>query len=401
MKFMLCLLFTNLINTLEWNYNNNKSANQNSKVSSKDFMGYCNADYKFFGKPPNFHLEKLIVIFRHGDRAPIKNYYSDWENKNCIKCNFTGEKINNCQKKKCEEGELTSKGYDQAQKLGGFIKKNYQKLLFPDNLHKEYISYRVTKIGRTHSTLMGVMNGLAKTKSIRHIRPLPYTDPLMKIKKCMYLEKQMSLDFKISIKTFNLFYKLGILNGKKLSYFSDELKCAMCNNITINLKNKDDVFNKIIKISFDNWSKQMSNVIKNDMSKTILFGRFGFELIDELQSKSVLSLISAHDGSIAMILAALTSDIQKWPPYASAIFIELWCKSTKKYVRLIYNDKKINFDGYAEELIPLNVFLYYIYSLSLDDTEISRMCQINTSSINNSNLLRNEDENDDYFFKLF
>ena len=145
----------------------------------------------------------------------------------------------------------------------------------------------------------------------------------------------------------------------------------------------------------------MSNVIKNDMSKTILFGRFGFELIDELQSESVLSLISAHDGSIAMILAALTSDIQKWPPYASAIFIELWCKSTKKYVRLIYNDKKINFDGYAEELIPLNVFLYYIYSLSLDDTEISRMCQINTSSINNSNLLRNEDENDDYFFKLF
>ncbi|WUR03123.1 acid phosphatase [Vairimorpha necatrix] len=387
MKFYLYII---LILSVDWDYNNKKDQVEASKVISNEYKEYCKANYKFFGKVKNHHLNKLIVIFRHGDRAPLKNFNSEWSKKKCVKCLFNQDTISNCKNANCNIGDLTITGFKQAQELGKFIKKNYEKLLFPDGINEKDIYYRVTKVKRTHSTLMGVMKGLRKKDSINNVNSFYKDDSLLRIKNCSSLDQLNSNNFKVNDDTLCAMEKMDIQNGRDLAYLADEIRCAMCNKIKLDISNENDIINKILKLSNNNWSKQMDNVQNNENARTILFGRFGNDLLNLLSCTPTLSLISAHDGSLGMILSALSSKIQNWPSYASAIFIEIWSKSEKQYVRMIYNNKKLDLDGYDDDMVPIGEFIKYVSKLSPEGVGIESLCQIKNTGKNNSFLIANK-----------
>lgn len=365
--------------SLNWDY-------YDSNTNKQEFKKYCQPVYKFFPRNGNYNLEKLIVIFRHGDRAPLKNLSKDWEKKKCIRCKFTDGQIYNCNEKNCTKGDLTIKGFNQATKLGKFIKKSYVPLLFPNKLNIEKFNYRVTKIGRTHSTLMGVMKGINNNKTIDQVKKGGDIDSLLKIKECTYLKEKTMVDTKINKDLEEDLNNINIFDEKELSLKADEIRCNMCNNI----KNKPDNKNineQILKLSNNTWSKQMKNVSLDKTSKKIVFGKFSSELIEEMRSDFAISFISAHDGSIAMLLSSLSDTLQEWPPYASAIFIEIWCKHGRQFVRLVYNDKKIEFIESEKEFIPIEVFGRYLIKMSSDDFKIKQLCAQNGNTFNSNFLI--------------
>ncbi|EOB12862.1 Acid phosphatase-like protein 2, partial [Nosema bombycis CQ1] len=305
---MKLLLLIFVVHSINWNIGKGKGDRGGKKNkpgkgdSSKDYpktkipvkdlkedMGYCQAKYQFFPKKENFNLERVVVIFRHGDRSPMKNNNDEWKKKTCVECPMNGNTITECRNKKCENGELTTKGKDP----------------------------------------------------------------------------------------------------KRISEKADEIRCSMCNSVSVTCADEDcqnDTLPEIVKLSNSMWKKQVQAVVASDLGKKIIFGRFARDLLEILSSNKLMYLVSAHDGTLSMILSSLSDESYAWPPYASALFIEVWCKYGKQFVRLVYNDKKVEFTEKPGEYIPINEFTSYLERMKAEDRELDNLCRSGGSSGNKSRL---------------
>lgn len=390
------------------------------------YKEYCDAVYKHIPQKKDLTLVKLIVVHRHGDRAPVKCKESSmWPNEDCIKCSYKNFSIKDCKKKNCREGELTSKGYQQMVRLGEFIKNEYADLLDdasgndkkvqkrkklkkesvewinPELLEKpgddknennesgsikkeeikkaktnpadknakkqiKSIKLRATEVGRTHSSLAGVYKGLTGEEEVPNVYiPKATSDSLINQKNCNALNTILNRNIT------NWFKEVepNSIDPKQPQIMTDIYMTHICNHVDLNCKNiscDPDVIMKYIKAGLATWRSQTDVTYKNEKVLKLAFGRFAKELLDMMMDDTKLFIISAHDGSLSIILSGLKTAAREHPPYASAIFIELW-KGDEYYVRILFN-KSVCQTGIDDSTnIPLKKFIQYLYKVQFKD----------------------------------
>jgi 2-phosphoxylose phosphatase len=325
----------------------------------KPYKGYCQAEYKFFPKRENYNLEKLFVVFRHGERVPLHKVDGEWKSAKCRSCSLSKGAVDQCKKVSCSNGLLTSKGSSQAKSLGKFIKKNYEKLLFDKKISINEVKLRSTNTSRTLASLAGVMKGLVGEEKAANVDVGSSKDSLRKsLSDALTESNEDLLDFfnkPMISRDSERFKKYCGPEGRL-----DHYLCAMCTNTKINCKelNCDEpTIAEHLKSGMEGWSYLIHLASQNDEAKKRAFGDFAKDLLCDLGGDALLSLYAAHDTSLAAILAGLDTGIGEWPPFASALFIEIWCHGGKQTVRLVFNNRVIKPSTAIDDFVPIKDFI--------------------------------------------
>ncbi|ADM11776.1 acid phosphatase precursor [Encephalitozoon intestinalis ATCC 50506] len=335
------------------------------------FRRYCQSGYKFPEKAENYNLEKLFVIFRHGARAPVRNLTREWDNQECMPCNFNDNVISDCKRKKCSEGDLTHRGFAQMITLGKFIKKIYKPLLFDKQVKMENIKMRATKIPRTHSSLAGVIRGLTGDTEIGNVEVPQKDDSLLNTLGCASTKEREDVT--------RLFDKPSIVQDNqtfsrhpKPQERADHYYTSLCSRVNVdcaelncNIKNVEDH----MKSANDAWTYMATIGSKNVENRKRLFGRFARDLLIDIGEEKQILLYSAHDSSMSAILVGLETDVLEWPSYASALFIEIWCNTGKQYVRMVFNNRVVKPKSFLDDYIPIRDFMELIKSSSASNPQ--------------------------------
>eukprot|EP00866_Antonospora_locustae_P001969 jgi/Antlo1/1969/141 len=346
-----------------------------TRPEAKKFSWYCGVNsYSRKDQKPNYSIEKVIVIHRHGDRTPIVMTGSKWSERSCISCVRENDRrsIGPCTERKCESGDLTVKGYEQLKKLGKFIKDQYRVLLGDAGDNLDGVEMRATLAPRTHSSLFGLVNGIKKTKRLESVH-IPTDDSLVVPENCKRLDEVM-------IAQGRELYK-GISTSKRSTdpvKIADNYWTHMCNDVAINcnmLDCSEETIWKYLNASTQVWSEQTKVVDENESLLKILFGKFANELAEIIENNTHMHIYSAHDGSLSSVLAGLGARVYERPPYASAIFIERWVDRNKnKFVRVVYNGRVCKTLIDENTNIPLDKFLKYIKILAVESEDLHDLC---------------------------
>lgn len=323
------------------------------------FHSYCLSEYKFVPKMENYNLEKLLVVFRHGARAPIRNISRQWRTQRCMGCGFKEGAISGCREKECSDGDLTYMGFEQMKALGGFIREKYKPLLFDNKIKKSNIKMRVTKIPRTHASLAGVVMGLTGDTILEDVKMPEESDSLAMglgavVPRCK--GENISSFSSSMITRDNEAFKTHSRPQER----ADHYYTSMCSGVNVDCKELncevDNVFEHM-RAANENWTKLADLAAKDEDSRRSVFGIFARDLLFDIGEDREMLLYSAHDSSLTAILAGLNTGITEWPSYASALFVEIWCKTGKQYVRLVLNNRVIKPRTFSANYIPIREFI--------------------------------------------
>lgn len=343
---------------------------------AKKFNWYCGVDsYSRQNQKPGYRIEKVIVIHRHGDRAPLVMAESKWSEKRCISCVLGNDRrsIGPCTEKACESGDLTVKGYkQQLKKLGRFIKDQYGVLLGETGDSLEGVDMRATLAPRTQASLFGLANGIRKTKRLENVN-IPTDDSLVVPENCRRLDEVMKAQGRELYREISTSKRSG--DPAKIA---DNYWTHMCNDVAINCKELDcseKTIWKYLNASARAWQEQVRVVDENESLLKTLFGKFASELAEIIGNDTHMHIYSAHDGSLSSVLAGLGARVYERPPYASAVFIERWAdKNKSKFVRVVYNGRVCKTLIDEDTNIPLDKFLKYIKILAVDSGDLHDLC---------------------------
>lgn len=323
------------------------------------FRRYCTSGYEFHPKMENYNLEKLLVMFRHGARAPTKNVTRFWKDRKCMSCIYSKDenKISDCQKKDCGEGDLTTRGFDQMVGLGRFIRSNYKPLLFDSRIRGENLKTRATKAPRTHASLAGVIKGLTGDTIVENVE-VPENDSLKASMTCSLPKKGDIdlLDTQEFMQDNNTFGRSHPRPSERIDHYY----ASMCSAVKIDCKELSCEIDKIVRYMSagnDKWRYLAGLASRGRRSRRLVFGDFARELRRDMSEQKQILLYSAHDSSLTAILAGLGIPMDEWPSYASALFIEVWCNGGKQFVRLVLNDRVVRPSEFATEYIPMRSFI--------------------------------------------
>lgn len=342
---------------------------------TKKFNWYCGVNsYSRKYQNPNYSIEKVIVIYRHGDRTPVAMNKSKWSERMCVSCEYGNDRrsIGPCAEKKCESGDLTVKGYEQLNKLGKFIKDQYGMLLGEagDNIYG--VEMRATLALRTHSSLFGLVNGIKKVNRLENVH-IPTDDSLIIPENCRRLDEVMKAQGRDLYKGIST--SKGSTDPVKIA---DNYWTHMCNDVAINCDELDcseKTIWKYLNASTRVWNEQIKVVDENESLLKILFGKFANELAEIIGNDTHMHIYSAHDGSLSSVLVGLGARVYERPPYASAIFIERWAgKNKNKFVRVVYNGRVCKTLIDEDTNIPLDKFLKYIKILAVESGDLHDLC---------------------------
>ncbi|KAM0677368.1 hypothetical protein BDAP_002051 [Binucleata daphniae] len=358
-----------LIIVLFYIFSYSQSINENAGLEK--YKNYCESTYEVFDLPKKYKLHKLLVFHRHGDRSSLNVEYSQWKNSMCKVCDYENGKIINCRERKCKDGELTIKGYEQMKMLGQFIKKNYKKLL------NDKVYLRCTSIERTQSSLHGVLTGLFGDDTDKKVEILPYDkDALLIRKDCLYLTEQVTnrvtSNFS-AVASKDEYLKIDLPQRRADIYLT-----AMCNNVELDcsMVNCDKaIIEDYIKTSFKAWQEQADVMSRDEHVLKLTFGRFVDDLKKVMASENDLNIFSVHDSSLSMLLAGFGVNDKGHPAYASAIFVEILDDGSEKYLRIIYDTKVETTTIDDSEYIPLKKFTNYLNELKADEDYIEERCK--------------------------
>ncbi|KAM0676409.1 hypothetical protein GVAV_000375 [Gurleya vavrai] len=319
------------------------------------YKEYCGSTYQRFPGKENYKLNKLIVFFRHGDRAAQEISNTNWKDKKCIYTDVIDNNILDLTVSPCTKGALTLKGYKQMIDLGIFIKENYG--YYDEN----EIFKQCTSVQRTQSSLHGVMYGINEIQKVSQIEIYKIRkDELRDIENCNDLNLVVK---NMIMKHFNkIKYKDVKSKEENFLNLSDKYLSCFCNNLPINCNNENcenEIIRDYIEKSFNFWD-DFGKLIRTDYKTAkMTFGRYCKQIIDIIYNNKKLSLISSHDIVLIMILAGIGVKNIKQPGYASAIFLEIGEHKDNCYIRIIYNNKIVK-TVFDVVYIPCNEFLLYL-----------------------------------------
>lgn len=338
-----------------------------------DYKSYCEASYSIPKSKEGMNIRKIFIFHRHGDRSALDIEGTDWDTKMCKECKVVGNKIDDCSKVKCKAGLLTTKGYRQMKDLGNYIRSHYPL----DLLAKMYA--RATEIQRTQTSIHGVLKGIFPNDSVVDIDikkiskdrlMIPMNCPLIKSRITNNGSSSLSTHFKED-KTFDR--KINDPRRRADLYLS-----AVCNDIKIScdtISCEDTIIKKFIDRVADQWSDQAKLLAQDEEVLGLTFGMFANDLLGYIKDdKHTAFLFSIHDKSISMLAVGFGIQNYEHPPYASAMFLELYSKDGKKFFRIIYNNEVAETTIDDNEYIPYDKFISYIKLLKKTEEDFEDAC---------------------------
>ncbi|XP_051168231.1 venom acid phosphatase Acph-1-like isoform X2 [Leptopilina boulardi] len=301
--------------------------------------------------PKNKETLKLVsVVFRHGDRTPVKPYelYPNDPHKDY---NF-GETAYSV---------LTESGKQRAYRLGKFLKNNYKILL--DLTHESVIA-RSTDVNRTKESLKSVLKALYPEFAIDiYSKPL-FKDSLLLPQSCykflidsLKLSKDKNV-IKDTLELKDIMKNLTDLTGKNITtamnihYIYTTLEIEKAFNLTLpswtnglfpdgQIVNGSALQFKFLNYN-ENLKKQTGGMLIRKFINDMLLIKAG------LTNKN-LFLYSGHDITVASVLYALGVYFPHVPKYSSAVILELHEIAGDYFVKVVY------YLGVPEKTIVLTI----------------------------------------------
>ncbi|KAL6121055.1 pxylp1 [Nucleospora cyclopteri] len=321
----------------------------NNSVLNK-FSRYCRPNYSYITDSNS--LTKVITIFRHGNRSPLR-FNNRWNERHCMKCN-----TDDCTMYKCQNGDLSIKGYEQGNELGKFIKNNYLSK-FNKNIK---IHGMHTGVNRTVAMLKAVVKGMEEDHETLNVS-YEENASILDTNNCQAAKKAMLSPMKMADVDIPKF---------------DITMASICNDVKYDCTGVGCDYSKIqeflenINFQFeDKMSEFRENIVINGMSFSYLA-----QLLEEISgSADPVTLISAHDSTLNRILNGLNISNSKIPAYASAIFIEFYKKpSGQEFIKINYDGKIVRFGYYKEKHVEKAEFMKYLKTFSKRNKKIENIC---------------------------
>ncbi|XP_054623211.1 lysosomal acid phosphatase isoform X2 [Dunckerocampus dactyliophorus] len=348
-------------------------------------------------------LHYVTVLFRHGDRSPVKAYPTDPYQENAWPQGF---------------GQLSQEGMRQHLELGQFLRKRYQGFL-NDSYVRHEISVRSTDYDRTLMSAEANLAGLYPPSDEQLFssnikwQPIPvHTVPKSEerllsfpLEDCPRYKELMNetehTDEFLNVTAANKDIIALVQNRTGLNKTTvdtvwgvyDTLFCESRHNMSAPDWVTPSVMEKL-RFLKDFGFQLVFGVYKQQEKSRLQGGMLLGEIVKNLSSAAVstdkqrrkMMMLSAHDTTVAALQASLNVFNGKQPPYASCHMIELYVEENgSASVSMFYrNDSKE--DPYALELpgcsmdCPLEEFVK-ITKLSISDDR-ARECQLPSSGSN-------------------
>lgn len=357
MKFLKTLFSQSFL----WPFADENTKNISYGPEIGQFKKLCRAPYRFYRQEKNLRLEKILVVFRHGERAPLANIGPKWREWDCVTCE------DKCKNVKCTDGLLTKAGYKQARELGVYIRRYYIPLIVNDKLDPEDVYFRSTNTSRTIATLSGVSLGMTNKERFTEFKIMEKGDDTLRKPIGCIVKNHTKQGAQTSTleKTLEEYGNTG--NHSDLNDRIDQYITHMCAGVRIDCNDiscKDEAVTKHIKFSNERWKRNIGIILNEKNTQKKIFSGFASDLLEGLDNGKMVSLYSSHDSSISFILAGLGIDYTERPPYASAIFIEVWCKGGKQFIRIIFNSDHSKPREFMDDYIPIDDFKKYLTTMA-------------------------------------
>ena len=380
-------------------------------VFTSSILQKCEANLTKVPDPPNssYVLKHISILTRHGARSPLntyvlKDFSGAWI---CDSPDSPASRIEAIPmdhprhyhriidqrvtefSPNCRRGELILEGQDQHYRLGSTYKSYLiDSLKFLDEkLHPSNIYIRASSYDRTYRSAVSFLSGLYPPKTenelIDIITGVPNSDVLRPNKLfcknitdlyAIYLSSEQCQkdveEAKIVLKPFCDYIKADCdkLTQSTADRYCDYLNTMKCTERQLPSDLNDNLFDFCMRYQ----GNQLFNLYGfNDTFRT--YGgsytlREIFRVLDSHingETTAKFALFSAHDSTVAAVLAALKFDYSKLltiPPLASHLTMEVYEKENELYCRWVFNGDVINLPLVDDLLgkIPDG----YIYSLN-------------------------------------
>nr|QGW52013.1 acid phosphatase type 2 [Dugesia japonica] len=343
-------------------------------------------------------LKHTHIIYRHGDRAPIKLFPTDtnredkWPNGMSI---------------------LTNKGIIQQFNLGMWLRRRYNHFL-GSHLNYSFIYVRSTDVDRTLMSAESNLAGMFYNVSDEIIKgfklhPIPIhtesktSDILLQGDVCpVYKQRLIEVSNKPYFKKkfepyLNTIEILRKKTGSKLHSFMDvwtifdPIFCEKSNNISVDDWVTDEIWKNITAINNIIWEAmnygELPKIVAGFLLKTISENLKNFSETGETQNGFKMVIYSGHDTDIAPLNALFRIFNNLQPPYTACLLIELHylpSEVEKWAVQVLYKnytDSSGSTDipaaiipGCDQSLCPLNKFLQLTKNNILSQNEYNKIC---------------------------
>lgn len=310
------------------------------------------------------------VVYRHGDRTPIKSFPtdpvkpSDWPN------GF---------------GQLTVAGVEQHHRLGGYLRNRYGSLLSSTYSPSEIV-VRSTDFDRTLMSAQSNLVGLYPVSNISSdrvpIQPIPIhtesasSDFLLGQNSCpRYDQIEVEIDQSEDFQKANEFYASFF---RKLEAWTNMTNITLFNAWDVaDTIYVEHIYNKTPAWADDAVRQNLSDI--NDLGFYYLFKSNDSQRIrggpvvqdiwrnmDSLvhgRAAPKVKVYSAHDTTVSAVLSFLGINYPHQPKYASALFVDLYKQNSTYFVQVEYlnvTDSNISYpyvlNGCPASRCPLSTF---------------------------------------------
>ncbi|XP_035983711.1 lysosomal acid phosphatase-like [Fundulus heteroclitus] len=286
-------------------------------------------------------LVYATVLFRHGDRSPVKAYPTDPYKEDAWPQGF---------------GQLTQEGMRQHYELGQFLRTRYKNFL-NESYHRHEVLVRSTDYDRTLMSAEANLAGLYPPKGRQMFRPglkwqpipvhtVPQSEerllsfPLGDCPRYKQLmnETEHTAEFLNVTTAYQDFMELlksktALKNVSVKTVWSvfDTLFCESCHNMSAPDWVTADVMDRLTFLN-DFGLQFLFGVHQQQQKSRLQGGLLLGEIVKNLTKMAVpdpnqqlkLMMLSAHDTTVAALQASLNVFNGKQPPYASCHIIELY-----------------------------------------------------------------------------
>ena len=339
----------------------------------------------------NMSLKQVIVLTRHGARAPVDSYSTeeteDWycddepfgdDNEPAWAPRFSaaGGDIHRRNHQKydkdmlrfkpsCQSGGLITQGMHQHHELGAFFRRIYHdKFNFlPDRYNSHNIFIRSSEVDRCQRSMMSFLSGLYPSRTPDETIVYETGTPALEMlhpqtSQCQDLRDAWDRWVKspqyIARKEYSTPYLKPLADAAGINYTENEatwmfigdwMGTIACTNHTF----PDYVNETVLEIGmkaveyyshgFFSFSRGIAgSVIMREILRIIETKIAG-------KTETKFALLSAHDVSIVAALILLGYDNPHWAPFRSYLITELWEDADDQlYLRFLYNSVPVAID---------------------------------------------------------
>eukprot|EP01094_Clydonella_sp_ATCC50884_P003924 TRINITY_DN1302_c0_g1_i1.p1 TRINITY_DN1302_c0_g1~~TRINITY_DN1302_c0_g1_i1.p1 ORF type:complete len:480 (+),score=148.57 TRINITY_DN1302_c0_g1_i1:136-1575(+) len=331
-------------------------------------------------------LQLLMVVHRHGDRSPVVYYEDDeprWPD---------------------GMGQLTPKGMHQLYELGQWLRSKYVDELgfLPDTYSHFDMQCRATDTDRTLISSEGLLLGLypngpsllehPEQEALPcHFQPVPvHTVPTQQdylLRSWYNCEKYQHI-YDTQVRGSPEWAAKEQANAALLSeashYFYDEpqtldsiwsivdlMTCEYSHEMEDTRGAPRDLYDRLVLLN--DWVVQRQ-FATGEIGR-LIGGHLVWRLREDMRLKSIgegvrkLHLYSAHDVTVASLLAALNIPVNKLPGYAASLAFEFYSEGNDYLVRALFNREPILIPGCSTEYCRYETFLEATEMASIHDIQ--------------------------------